>query len=547
MAIRQKLSTFYPNSSSIMSISAGYIYPALVREMYPNDRIKISHEALLKSAPMLFPIYSPMKLRFDYFFNENRNVWRGDEAKDWSAFIFNSVDGKPIENDEDRPVMPTVTLTSDDIKPGSLTDYLGINTEPAMEGAVLSALRYRHYAQIVNNFYLDENLSTKLPLALTEGPDTVTNHALAKRCWNKDRFTTAAVSPQAGVSIGIPLSGDIPVVGNGKGMSFEGLDPLATAYLFNSEVVANGIFMAGKANGEPLDVGTQKPADWNILSDPSAGWSEKVLGVSSDPTKSGIIAKLSEATSIPIDELHLATQIERLNQRDNFWGTRDFEAIRTHFGIRVPDTRLQRPTHLGYSVVDVHFSEVLQTSQTTTGENGSPQGNITGHSLAVDVTKPVRFIAREHGYLFVMVTLMPVAQYQQGVPRDCLYQTRYDYMWPLLSETGEQQIFSAEVMATKANIESRKIFGFEPKYNHLRFGEKTVHGDFRTSLSGYHTGRIFTEEPNLNENFIQADPTNRMFAVETEVQPWWLRVEFNIQHTRRLPKWPTPSAIGKLF
>ena len=61
MAFRQKLSTFYPNSSAILSMSAGYIYPVLVREMYPNDRIKISHEALLKSAPMLFPIYSPMK------------------------------------------------------------------------------------------------------------------------------------------------------------------------------------------------------------------------------------------------------------------------------------------------------------------------------------------------------------------------------------------------------------------------------------------------------------------------------------------------------
>ena len=528
MAYRQKLSTFYPNSSTIMSMAAGYIYPVLVREMYPNDRIKISHEALLKSAPMLFPIYSPMKLRFDYFYNENRNVWRGDEAKDWSAFIFNSVDGKPITDEEDKPKMPTITLSADDVKAGSLTDYLGINTEAGMEGAVISALRYRHYAQIVNNFYLDENLSTKLPISLTEGPDTTTNHVLAKRCWNKDRFTTAATSPQAGVSIGIPLVGDIPVVGTGSSI---------------------GIRQAGSAGSRSSELYTGGGSSIaNIIQNPNGGVpASQPIALSNNPDETGMIAQLSEATSIPIDELHLATQIERLNQRDNFWGTRDFEAIRTHFGIRVPDTRLQRPTHLGYSVVDVHFSEVLQTSQTTTGDNGSPQGNITGHSMAVDATKPLRFVAREHGYLFVIVTLMPVAQYQQGVPRDCLYQSRYDYMWPLLSETGEQQIFAAEVYGTKENIASRKIFGFEPKYNHLRFGEKTVHGDFRTSLTGYHTGRIFTSEPNLNENFIQADPTNRMFAVETDVQPWWLRVEFNIQHTRRLPKWPTPSAIGKLF
>lgn len=536
MAYKQKLSTFYPHSSSIMSMSAGYVYPALVREMYPNDRIKISHEALLKSAPMLFPIYSPMKLRFDYFYNENRNVWRGDESKDWSAFIFNSIDGKPIENPDDAPVLPTVILTADDCKAGSLTDYLGINTETSMIGAQISALRYRHYNQIINNFYLDENLSTKLPISLTEGPDTTTSRTLAKRCWNKDRFTTAATSPQAGISYGVPLTGDIPVVTGEDNPWQDGMAPLKWYSVENDGNISN-------SQARSLNVSTAADGNNTSLGSPV----DLSSGAGAVYPKN-LIAELSEAVSIPIDKLHLVTQIERLNQRDNFWGTRDFEAIRTHFGITVPDTRLQRPTHLGYSVVDVHFSEVLQTSQTTTGADGSAQGNITGHTLAVDSTKPVKFVAREHGYLFVMVTIMPVAQYQQGVPRDCLYQTRYDYMWPLLSETGEQELFEAELYATAANIQSRKIFGFEPKYNNLRFGEKTVHGDFRTNLTGYHTGRIFTEEPNLNEDFVTADPTNRMFAVEfQDVQPWWLRVEFNIQHTRRLPKWPTPSAIGKLF
>ena len=121
-------------------------------------------------------------------------------------------------------------------------------------------------------------------------------------------------------------------------------------------------------------------------------------------------------------------------------------------------------------------------------------------------------------------------------------------MWPILSETGEQELFTAEIDATNANVTSRKIFGFEPRYNHLRFGEKTVHGDFRTNLSGYHAGRIFTEEPNLNENFVKCVPTKRMFAVELQdVDAFWLRTEFNIKHVRRLPRWPNPSSIGKIF
>ena len=116
-----------------------------------------------------------------------------------------------------------------------------------------------------------------------------------------------------------------------------------------------------------------------------------------------------------VDELHFLTQVERLNQRSNMWGSRDFECIRTHFGAHVPDTRIQRATFLGRSEVDVNFSEVLQTSQST---EQSAQGNITGHTFAVSSNSPVKFHCVEHGFLFVMVNIQPVAQYQQGVPRD---------------------------------------------------------------------------------------------------------------------------------
>ena len=530
--MRQKRSLFIPHDSTIMSMASGYIYPALVKEMYPNDRLIISHEALLRAAPMLFPLYSPVKLTFDYFYSENRLVWRGDESKDWSAFITGAVDGKAITDPDDLPEMPWITVPSGGFPVGSLGDYLGFSSESALAGAKVSALRFRHYQKIIKDYYIDENFSTPPAIAYTEGEDTTTSLQLQKRCWNKDRFTTATLTPQKGLGIGINLTGSIPVVGNGMtlgltdGTSNGGLQTNATG------IGTVSLSAYGK------DIGTTFG---------NADFTQKTLGVTEDPDKSGLVADASDVSAIPIDELHFLTQIERLQQRDNLFGNRDFECIRTHFGITPPNSGLQRAHWLGRSVVDVNFSEVLQTSATDANLD-SAQGNITGHTLAVSANRPVRYLAREHGYLFVMVNVQPIAQYQQGIPRDAMYQTRYDYMWPLLSETGEQELFAAEVYATSTNVTSRKVFGFEPRYNHLRFGEKTVHGDFRSSLAAYHSGRIFPSEPNLGENFITCDATNRMFAVELgEVQPWWLRVEFNEKLVRRLPKWPNPSAIGKLF
>lgn len=533
--MKQKRSLFLPHSSTIMSMNMGPIYPCLVREMYPNDKIIISHEALLRAAPMLFPLYSPVKLTFDYFFSENRLVWKGDEEDDWSTFITGSVNGKAITDLDDMPEHPWLTVPSGGFANGSLADYLGFCSGSRLAGAKISALRFRHYQQIIKDYYIDENFSTPPTIAYTSGEDTTTSLSLAYRCWNKDRFTTATAEPQKGLDIGVPLSGDIPVCGNGK-----------TLGLTNG---AANFGLQSKAEDSNVRLFQDAAYYQNVSSTATSGaltTRTGVIGVTTDATKSGIIAKLSEATTIPIDELHWLTQIERLNQRDNQWGSRDFECIRTHFGCWIPDTRLQRATHLGRTVVDVNFSEVLQTSQSS---ETSAQGNITGHTLAVSQNHPVRYHALEHGFLFVMVNIQPIAQYQDGIPRDAMYQTRYDYMWPILSETGEQGLFAAEVFGNEANVRTRKIFGFEPIYNHLRFGEKTVHGDFRGNLSGYHAGRIFANEPNLGENFVTAsDVTKRMFAVELqEVDAFWLRCEFNIKHVRRLPKWPNPSAIGKLF
>lgn len=535
--MRYKRSAFAPQDSAIMSLKAGYVYPALVKEMYPNENIEVSWQALLRAAPMIFPLYSPVKLRFDVFYNPNRNVWRGDETKDFSTFITGSVNGKAIENMEDLPEHPYIVVPEGGFPAGSLGDFLGFPCDENLNGSTLagahvSALRFRHYNDIMRTFYLDENFSTMPEISRAEGLDTTTNLQLLKRCWNKDRFTTATLEPQKGLSVGIPLSGDIPVVGNGQDINFlqSGTDGSYAVLRTAQTGGANGFIPAGLFNNVDYP-------DYN------SNWQ-----LSKDPSNSGLVADTSSVDPIPIDTLHLLTQIERLNQRDNMWGSRDFECIRTHFGNVINDTRLQRPMHLGWSEVDVNFSEVLQTSQTTTGSEASPQGTITGHSLAVDASHPVRFYCQEWGFLFVMVSVQPISQYQQGIPRDALYQTRYDYMWPLLSETGEQELYAAEVYGTEANVTSRKIFGFEPRYNHLRFGSKTVHGDFKTNLSSYHAGRIFTEEPNLGENFVTSDPTNRMFGVElNNVDPWWLRIEFNVKHVRRLPKWPTPSSIGKLF
>ena len=60
-----------------------------------------------------------------------------------------------------------------------------------------------------------------------------------------------------------------------------------------------------------------------------------------------IFADLSTATAATINQLRQAFQIQKLLERDARGGTRYIEIIRSHFGVRSPDARVQRPEYLG--------------------------------------------------------------------------------------------------------------------------------------------------------------------------------------------------------
>ena len=71
---------------------------------------------------------------------------------------------------------------------------------------------------------------------------------------------------------------------------------------------------------------------------------------------SNLWADLENATASTITDLRLAFQTQRLLERDARSGTRYNEVILAHFGVTVPDFRLQRPEFLGGGSSPVNIS-----------------------------------------------------------------------------------------------------------------------------------------------------------------------------------------------
>lgn len=60
--------------------------------------------------------------------------------------------------------------------------------------------------------------------------------------------------------------------------------------------------------------------------------------------------------------------------------------------------------------------------------------------------------------------------------------------------------------------------GYTPRYAEFKFADDQVHGDYRTTLNYQHDTQIFTQEPSLNADFIEVNPSkqslNRIFNVD---------------------------------
>lgn len=478
-----------------LSADMGNLTPILTLECVPGDKFELSCESMIRFAPMIAPVMHRMDVTMHYFFVPNRILWTN-----WEKFIteHNSVH-----------VAPYISMHSG-LPAGTkkFMDYLGV---PPDTGSALytkvSALPSAAYQCVYNEYYRDQNLIAPIDYKLNDG-DNNSNYAalttLRKRAWEHDYFTASLPFAQKGTAVDIPIGslvGDTPVMWN------------------NDTTSATDVTYDGTNS---LNIGNTQMQDW-------------------DGVLTNLMAKTSDTPVQPatINDLRRAFRLQEWLEKNARGGTRYIENILTHFGVRSSDKRLQRPEYITGVKSPVIVSEVLNTTGQT---DGLPQGNMSGHGIAVNSGKAGSYYCEEHGYIIGIMSVMPKTAYQQGIPRTFLKKDSLDYFWPTFANIGEQEVQKQELYAYTSNAED--TFGYVPRYAEYKYMPSRVAGDFRTTLDYWHLGRIFATEPSLNGDFVSANPTKRIFAVEDpEGDSLYCHVLNKIKAVRPMPKYGTPMGI----
>lgn len=525
-------SKFTRPSQHKTTFNTGDLVPIYIDEVLPGDTAIMDMSAIMRMSTPIYPVMDNAFCDIYYFFVPNRLVW-----EHWREL--NGQNNTTFWEQPTEYEVPQVTAPTGGWAKGTIADYMGIPTK--VENISISAMPFRAYCLIYNEWFRDENLKQPANVNLDDtnqtgsnGSNYITDAQLGgmpcKVAKYPDYFTTALPEPQKGPDVMLPLGQSAPVTGNlnwlsptnGEGIGHIERGSTVSGTTYNVALAATG----GLPDNQPLEF---------RFNTPGGGENRNV-----------VIADLTQATGATINMLRQAFAVQRLYEKDARGGTRYTEIIRAHFGVISPDARQQRPEYLGGNRFPININQVVQNSAT---DSVTPQGNVAAYSLTGMSKHTFTKSFTEHGYIIGLACVRTDHTYQQGIERFWSRKGRFDFYWPSLANIGEQAILNKEIYAQGTDADE-EAFGYQEAWGDYRYKPNRVSSAFRsnyqTTLDAWHYADYYTTQPILGSSWIDETRANvnRTIAIQDELEDQFI-ADFYFKNTmvRPMPMYSIPGLI----
>lgn len=509
--VEARLSTFDLSESLVTTVKPDFLYPVYWQELQPNDHFEISVASLARIMPMVAPTMSNIKMKFFAFWVPNRILWTH-----WLNFMGE----KTFQGDKTEYTIPQVKMNDKTNVTGGIADYLGVPPTETTIDYSISALPFRAYNKIWNEWFRANMIQEEVKEYSddTDVKEKLSEYKLLKKGKPLDYFTSCL--PQ-------PLQVDISLATEASVFTREGKPTIVNTKRENETVFESGSVQywpnADLSNVTLYDVKSDTNVDSNLYAD------------------------MSQVTGLSIESLRKAASLQVLLEKDQRAGQRYIDLLHEHFGIDIPDFLVGRSEFIGSCTTNVNVEPIVQSSETAS----TPQGNLSSVGFALDNSKLCEFSAREHGHLMILCSVESDVLYQQGLDRKFSKLGRFDYYFPEFANLGEQPVLEKEIMLTAETANSTKVFGYTPRYRELREGYNKVSGLMRSnvtsgkqSLDVWHLAQKFDDVPKLNAEFIESKtPLDRVLAVH-EDDSLVLNCYFDVKATRSVPVQTNPSILA---
>ena len=503
---------FDMSCTNTTTLTTDYLYPVYCQPVFPGDSWNLGVSNFIRMiSPIDVPMMDNLYCDYHFWFVPMRLVWQN------TKYFFGEQDRSP-ESDNDYTI-PQITFDSKVPavqnyagwnphkglpQVGSIYDYFNIpiqGTDNLLTGSFsINALPLRAYNLIYDEWYKDNQRVDYSYYNIGDTADTADKYFLLKRGKRFDYFTSSLLEPQLGQPVDIPLGVSAPVIGNGMSLGWtDGTNFSGTSRN------ASGIIASDAAYGAAYSSATVPTT--------SSLTNNVVVGVTTDPTKSGLVADLSNASAATVASLRQAFQMQAYQEIQARGGSRMVEYIYNQYGVIQPDI-LSRPEFLGGMHQRLSVQPIVQNSST---DGNSPQGNLTGIIYGAESEHGFTRSFTEFGFIIGIMNIYADLTYFQGLDKMWNWQTNLDLPIPIFANLTDEALLKSEICLTGTDSD-KQTFGYVERYAPYKYSKNTLSGLVRPNapltIGQWSLAEQFASVPENTSDFILSNtPINRIEAV----------------------------------
>jgi len=469
-------------------------------DVLPGMTIKNRSSYVIRMNTPKYPTMDNLYLDTYWFKIPYRTIW-----KNWCIFNGENESGSwAITTEKEIPMFKTDATHTVGIH--DINCHMGLR--PLSQIKDFSQMGVRAYIRTYNYWFRDQNLIAPLTMYdddsdRTLDGTTLTGGTMLKAAKFHDYFTSALPQAQktdptaqgiyAGITI--PIGTTAPVKGTGE--------PMVVNRSLTRTALSDNNYSLYKQTTSGIDY---------IASGQGTG--SDGIGLTTDATKSGLIADLSQAVAATVNAQRLAFATQRILEHDAMFGTRYLQETVGRFGVNARFDEVI-PEYLGGSRIPLNIQQTVQNSST---DATSPLGFTGAFSVTANTNEDFVKSFQEHCVVLGLAVVRADHTYQQGVARQWTRKRRLDFYWPELSHIGNQPIYNYEIYSqgsgvtdTDGNIIDDQVFGYKEAWAEYKFKNSVICGElnseYATSLDAWHYGDDYNTLPVLSQNWIEEPST----------------------------------------